>query len=68
MAPASERPKTREGVITTVNIIIQGLEFAKDACGFPPAQVACGAVSTLLSMMIVRFYRSVTVGLWFTFI
>jgi hypothetical protein len=51
----SQRPKGRDGALTTLNVCIQALDIAKDACGIPPAQVALGSASTLLTMIRVRF-------------
>ena len=51
---SSPQPKGRDGVLTTLNVFIQALDIAKDACGIPPAQVALGSASTLLTMIRVR--------------
>jgi hypothetical protein len=51
---SSQQPKGRDGVLTTLNVCIQTLDIAKDACGIPPAQVALGSASTLLTMIRVR--------------
>ena len=56
MAPPSQRPKGRDGVISTLDLVIQGLTLAKDTCGFPPAQAALGAASVLLTMIRVRSF------------
>jgi hypothetical protein len=52
---SSQRPKGRDGVQTTLDLLIQALNIAKDACGIPPAQVAFGSASVLLTMIRVRF-------------
>ena len=52
---SSQQPKGRDGVLTTLNVFIQALDIAKDACGVPPAQVALGSASVLLTMIRVRF-------------
>ena len=54
MASPSQRPKGRDGVISTLDLVIQGLTLAKDTCGFPPAQAALGAAGVLLTMIRVR--------------
>ena len=54
MASPSQRPKGRDGVLSTLDLVIQGLHLAKGTCGFPPAQVALGAASALLTMIRVR--------------
>ena len=60
MASAPQRPKGRDGVLSTLDAVILTLNLAKDTCGVPPAQVALGSVSALLTMIRVRsplFYR-----------
>ena len=52
---SSQRPKGRDGVLSALNVFIQALNLAKDTCGVPPAQVAFGAASILLTMIRVRF-------------
>jgi hypothetical protein len=53
MAP-SHQPKGRDGVLTALDLLIQTLNIAKDACGIPPAQVAFSSASVLLTMIRVR--------------
>lgn len=55
MASSSQQPKPRDGVLTTLKVVIRGLDLAKDACGFPPAQAVFGSVSALLTIIMVRF-------------
>ena len=52
---SSQRPKGHDGVLTALDLLIQTLNIAKDACGIPPAQVAFGSASILLTMIRVRF-------------
>jgi hypothetical protein len=52
---SSQQPKGRDGVLTALNLLIQTLNIAKDACGIPPAQVALGSASVLLTIIRVRF-------------
>jgi hypothetical protein len=52
---SSLQPKGRDGVLAKLNVFIQDLDIAKDACGFPPAQVALGSASGLLTMIRARF-------------
>jgi hypothetical protein len=47
-------PKGRDGVLSTLNVLIQALDVAKDTCGILPAQVALGSASVLLTMIRVR--------------
>ena len=52
---SSKPPKDgRDGGLTALGLLIQTLNIAKDACGIPPAQVALGSASTLLTMIRVR--------------
>ena len=55
---SSQQQKGRDGVLTTLDLSIQALNIAKDACGIPPAQVALGSASVLLTMIRVRFFLS----------
>ena len=60
MASTSQRPKGRDGALSTLDVIIQTLTLAKDTCGIPPAQVAFGSAVVLLAMIRVRLpYPSV---------
>jgi hypothetical protein len=47
-------PKGRDGVLSTLDLLIQALDLAKDACGIPPAQIALGSASVLLTLIRVR--------------
>ena len=51
MASASQRQKGRDRALSALDIVIQGLNLAKDTCGIPPAQAAFGSVSALLTMI-----------------
>ena len=51
---SSQQQKVRGGVISTLDAFIQVLNIARDACGIPPAQVAFGSASVLLTMIRVR--------------
>jgi hypothetical protein len=55
MASTSQRQKGHDHVLPTLDVFIQALNIAKDACGIPPAQIALGSASTLLTMIRVRF-------------
>jgi hypothetical protein len=52
---SSQQQKGRDGVLSTLDVPIQALNIAKDACGIPPAQIAFGSASVLLTMIRVRF-------------
>jgi hypothetical protein len=51
---SSQQPKGRDAVLATLDLFIQALNIAKDACGIPPAQVAFGSATVLLAMIRVR--------------
>ena len=54
MASTPHPQKTRDAVLPTLDVFIQALNIAKDACGIPPAQIALGSASTLLTMIRAR--------------
>ena len=49
-----KRQKRRENALSLLNVAIEALNLARDACGIPPAQAVFGSVSILLSMIRVR--------------
>jgi hypothetical protein len=51
---SSQPPKGRDGVLTSLDLLIQALSVAKDACGIPPAQIAFSSATVLLTMIRVR--------------
>jgi hypothetical protein len=55
MATIPQRPKGHDHVLPTLDVFIQDLNIAKDACGIPPAQIAFGSAGTLLTTIRVRF-------------
>jgi hypothetical protein len=48
---SSQQQTARDGVLSTLDVFIQALNFAKDSCGIPPAQIAFGSASVLLTMI-----------------
>ena len=48
-------PKRSKVVLSTLDVVIQDLNLAKDACGVPPAQIALSSASVLLTTIRVRF-------------
>ena len=50
-----QRSKGRDGALAALDVFIQGLNLAKDTCGIPPAQIALGSASVLLTMIRARF-------------
>jgi hypothetical protein len=55
MTSTFQQQKGRDRVLPTLDVFIQALNIAKDACGIPPAQIALSSASTLLTMIRVRF-------------
>ena len=56
MATDSERPKGRDGVVSSLNVTIEALNLAKEISGIAPAKTAFGSVSALLTMIRVHFF------------
>jgi hypothetical protein len=54
MASTSQQRTGHDGVFSTLDVLIQTLNLAKDTCGIPPAQVAFGSAGVLLTMIRVR--------------
>ena len=54
MTSTSHQEQRRDVVLPTLDVLIQTLIIAKDACGIPPAQIALGSASALLTMIRVR--------------
>jgi hypothetical protein len=52
---SSQQQTANDGILSTLDVSIQALNFAKDSCGIPPAQIAFGAASVLLAMIRVCF-------------
>jgi hypothetical protein len=52
---STQQPKSRDGVLSTLDDFIQALIVAKDSCGIPPAKIAFGSASVLLIMIRVCF-------------
>ena len=51
MSAESRQSKRRDGVLAGLDVATQLLSVAKDACGFPPAQIALGSACTLLTVI-----------------
>ena len=56
MMASPQRPKGRDSALAALDVFIQGLNLAKDTCGIPPAQIALGSASVLLTMIRARFF------------
>ena len=55
MTSTSQRPNSRDGTLSALDVLIQVLTLAKDTCGVPPAQIVLGSALALLTMIRVRF-------------
>jgi hypothetical protein len=55
MAANPQRPKGRDGALSSLNMAIDALNLAKDIIDIAPAKAAFGSASVLLTMIRVRF-------------
>jgi hypothetical protein len=55
MDVTSERPKGRDGVLSALNVAIEGLDLAKEIASIAPAKAVFGSVSVILAMVRVSF-------------
>jgi len=55
MQTESQRPKGRDGAISSLNVAIEGLNLAKELSGVTPAKAVFGSASILLTMIKVCF-------------
>ena len=51
MEPESQRPKEREGAVSTLNGFIEAFNLAKEISSNTPAKAVFGSVSVLLAMI-----------------
>ena len=51
MTSNPQRPKGHDGVLSTLDAVIQSLTLANDVCGIPPAQIAFGSAVVLLALI-----------------
>ena len=51
MAPKSQREKGRDRVLLALNVIIEGLNLAKEVSSATPAKAVFGSASIVLSMI-----------------
>lgn len=57
-----QRPKGRDGLLSALNVAIEGLNLAKEVSGITPAKAVFGTVSVLLVMIKVIFPQSTPLG------
>jgi len=55
MADDSKRPKGRDGVLSSLNVAIDGLNLAKEISSITPAKAVFGSAAILLTMIRVNF-------------
>ena len=55
MATKTQRPKGRDGALSSLNIAIDGLNLAKEVSSITPAKAVFGSVAILLTMIRVSF-------------
>ena len=55
MEARSQRPKGREGTISTLNAAIEAMNLAKEVSSITPAKAVFGTVSVILAMIRVSF-------------
>ena len=55
MATNSQRPKGQDGVLSLLNVAIEGLNLAKEISSITPAKAVFGTVSVLLTAIRVSF-------------
>ena len=55
MDASSQRPKERDGALSSLNAAIEVINIAKDALSMTPAKAALGSVSVILTMIRVGF-------------
>lgn len=62
MTDKSQQPKEKDGVLSALNVVIDGLNLAKEAASVTPAKAVFGSVAVLLAMIRVSFlhFRSKT--------
>ena len=58
-----QRPKGRDGALSSLNVAIDAMNLAKDIVDIAPAKAAFGSVSALLTMIRVRLFTSCDDGL-----
>ena len=51
MAPNSQQQKGRDRVFSTLNVVIEGLNLAKEVSSVTPAKAVFGSASVLLTMI-----------------
>ena len=58
MQAKPQRPKGRDGTLSSLNVAIETMNLAKEVSSITPAKAVFGSVSILLTMVRVRFLIS----------
>ena len=58
METKPQRPKGRDGALSSLNMAIEAMNLAKEVSSVTPAKAVFGSVSILLTMVRVRFLVS----------
>ena len=58
MDARSKQSKRRDGVLSSLNVVIEGLNFAENLSSITPAKAIFGTVSIVLTMIRVSFLTS----------
>jgi len=58
MTAKPQRPKGRDGTLSSLNMAIEAMNLAKEVSSITPAKAVFGSVSILLTMVMVRFHVS----------
>ena len=64
MVSETKGPEGRDGTLSKLNVAVDALNLAKDVCGYPPAQAAFAAASSLLTMIRARGLQFCGDWLW----
>lgn len=56
METESQRPKGRDGIVSSLNVAIDAINLAKEVSSITPAKAIFGTVSVLLAMIRVHFF------------
>ena len=56
MTDKYQRPKSHDGVLSSLNVVIDGLNLTKELSSITPATVVFGSVSVLPTMIRVSFF------------
>ena len=59
-----QRPKSKDGLLSSLNTAIDAMNIAKDVMGITPAKAVFASVSVILTMIKVVPFRSMFVYCW----